>query len=188
MPVAEKISPWLTPGLTVIVVVAMLLALDRVQVSPDAAYRSPRVVGSAMETVEGLQRDVPAAPAFAFQDVSQRAGVAAFSGPTWGSAWGDFDGDGRVDIFVSNHGLYPSLYRNLGDGRFEDVALDLLPYHPGSDEPGGQTLERKKPHSWFLWDTHGGAWGDFDNDGDPDLILGPGRQYWQGRKALAPGE
>src|ERR687890_1682209 len=55
----------------------------------------------------------------AFTDVTERAGVKA-EGYTTGAAAGDFDNDGRIDLFVAgvqrNH-----LFRNIGDGRFEDV-------------------------------------------------------------------
>jgi hypothetical protein len=55
-----------------------------------------------------------------FEDVTEKAGVA-FKGMALGACVGDFDGDGRPDIFVSACGR-PALYRNKGDGTFEDVA------------------------------------------------------------------
>ena len=54
-----------------------------------------------------------------FTDVTERAGVQA-EGYTTGAAAGDFDNDGRVDLFVA--GVQRNqLFRNIGDGRFEDV-------------------------------------------------------------------
>ena len=55
-----------------------------------------------------------------FADVSKRAGVDAAA---WGSGVcaGDADGDGRLDLYVTNWGAN-LLYRNRGDGTFEDVA------------------------------------------------------------------
>jgi len=55
-----------------------------------------------------------------FEDVSKQAGVDLAA---WGSGAcvGDFDGDGRLDLYVTNWG--PNvLFRNRGDGTFEDVA------------------------------------------------------------------
>ena len=56
-----------------------------------------------------------------FEDVTDRAGVG-FTGAAFGACVGDFDGDGTPDLFVPAYGM-PALYRNKGDGTFEDVAL-----------------------------------------------------------------
>ncbi len=57
---------------------------------------------------------------FRFEDVSKKAGVDAAA---WGSGAcaGDFDGDGRLDLYVTNGGEN-LLYRNQGDGTFSEVA------------------------------------------------------------------
>lgn len=89
-----------------------------------------------------------------FQDVASSAGVI-YSSETYGSSWGDYNGDGWPDLFSNNHRQRESLYRNNGNGTFTDVASQV------------STLWRDKPKE----DTHGGAWGDFDNDGDQDLIV-----------------
>ena len=57
----------------------------------------------------------------AFRDVGAAAAVAD-SGKTIGTAAGDFDGDGRTDLYAVNIGQLNRLYRNLGDGTFADVA------------------------------------------------------------------
>ena len=54
-----------------------------------------------------------------FEDVTAAAGVGD-RGYGSGAAVGDFDNDGRSDLYVTNFGVNV-LYRNLGDGRFEDV-------------------------------------------------------------------
>lgn len=55
-----------------------------------------------------------------FEDVTERAGVGANPGYGMGVTCGDFDGDGRTDLYVLNlRGNV--LYRNRGDGTFEDV-------------------------------------------------------------------
>ena len=75
-------------------------------------------------------------PAVSFSDVTVSAGLwaqhwngflnPAFCGPEYmagGVAAGDFDGDGFVDLFVSRMYANDLLYRNLGDGSFEEVGL-----------------------------------------------------------------
>ena len=75
---------------------------------------------------------------------------------TAGSAWGDLNGDGWPDLWVSNHWHQPpSLYLNRKDGTFVDIAADVLVAELPSD-------------------FHGAAWADFDNDGDQDLIVTTG--------------
>ncbi len=87
-----------------------------------------------------------------FEDVTASSGLGSYSGMTHGAAWGDYDGDGRPDVYLTNHLNAPRLYRNLGGGRFEDVtSRAFLPEQ-------------------LQGDKHGAAWGDFDNDGRPDLV------------------
>lgn len=86
-----------------------------------------------------------------FEEVSQQAGIHRI-GESWGNAWGDFDGDGYLDLWATNHKHKPSLYRNNGDGTFTDIIDEVWDANPFAD-------------------THGVAWADFDNDGDQDLIV-----------------
>lgn len=85
-----------------------------------------------------------------FEDATNSAGIAFVSGISFGSSWGDFNGDTFPDLYVSNHYRPVSLYLNNGDGTFTDIAADTL------SEQGR--------------DTHAAAWADFDNDGDQDII------------------
>jgi hypothetical protein len=59
-----------------------------------------------------------------FQDVTKQAGVWNTNQKALGVAPYDFDGDGRVDFLVSNDTAPNNLYRNRGDGTFEDVAVE----------------------------------------------------------------
>jgi len=84
-----------------------------------------------------------------FEDVSKQAGVDAAA---WGNGVcaGDFDGDGHLDLYVTNWG--PNLlFRNRGDGRFVEVAAQA-----GVAASG--------------WST-GCAFFDADADGDLDLYV-----------------
>ena len=85
-----------------------------------------------------------------FTDVAKQAGVTNLR-YCKGSAWGDFDGDGDPDLYVSNYASENSLYRNDGQGVFTDVAVDL-----------GVTEPRRSFATWF-W--------DYDNDGLLDLFV-----------------
>ncbi len=64
-------------------------------------------------------------------DVSATCGIAQDNRRSFGPAFGDFDRDGLLDLFVSNYGYSVDvpqgneLYRNLGNGQFEDVTMDL---------------------------------------------------------------
>jgi len=89
-----------------------------------------------------------------FADVTRQAGVAADSGRSYktGVAVGDFDGDGRLDLYVTAFG--PNiLFRNNGNGSFTDVTST-------SGVAGGATE----------WSTSAGFF-DFDRDGDLDLYV-----------------
>ncbi len=67
-------------------------------------------------------------------------------------AWGDYDNDGRLDIALSGYsvglGYICRIYRNRGDDTFADIGAGL----PGVN---GASV----------------AWGDYDNDGDLDLVM-----------------
>jgi hypothetical protein len=101
------------------------------------------------------------ASAVVFTDVTTNAGINYVQHPgnapgaglfrTGGAAAADFDNDGWVDIFATRLNARPLLYRNLGDGTFQDVAISA-----------GFT-------SSLL--ANGPAWGDIDNDGDSDLYV-----------------
>ncbi len=112
-----------------------------------------------------------------FDDVTFPAGLGMntrYLG--WGCAFVDIDNDGWADIFVCNGHIYPEIrrlpldihyeepkivYYNLKNGRFKDISKEL----------GDAILE---PTS-----TRGCAVGDFDNDGDLDIVTNPVNGYPQ---------
>ncbi|MBK8098028.1 MAG: VCBS repeat-containing protein [Planctomycetes bacterium] len=72
-----------------------------------------------------------------FVDVTERSGIQDF-GMGLSATWWDFDADGLPDLYVANDLESPDiLWRNLGNGRFENVTADVLPhtayYGMGSD-------------------------------------------------------
>ncbi|MEL7079517.1 MAG: CRTAC1 family protein [Cyanobacteria bacterium J06582_2] len=85
-----------------------------------------------------------------FQDVTDNSGID-YTGASYGIAWGDYNDDGWIDLWVGNHGSPATLYQNQVDGTFADVTLSAFGHQPRAD-------------------FHGTAWADFDNDGDLDLI------------------
>lgn len=69
----------------------------------------------------------------------------------WGCAWGDYDNDGNLDLFVANRGENNFLYRNNGGGTFTRITTGEI-----VNEIGG----------WVSC-----AWADYDNDGFLDLFV-----------------
>jgi hypothetical protein len=92
----------------------------------------------------------------AFTDVSQAAGIAGVAGPGLGVSCADFDGDGWPDIYVANDGAANFLWRNKGDGSFEETGL-LSGAAYGMDGIARAGM--------------GATAGDFDNDGDEDIFV-----------------
>lgn len=110
-------------------------------------------------------------PAGRFRDASQSCGVAEPTYATlgWSCALVDFEHDGDVDLFQANGHVFPQVDRfslgtsylqknqvleNDGDGRFRDVS-----------ERAGPALAVARAH-------RGAAFGDYDEDGDQDILVG----------------
>jgi hypothetical protein len=92
----------------------------------------------------------------AFEDVSRKAGLASDAGRGMSVAVGDADGDGWPDVFVTNDNMPNFLFRNRGDGTFEEVALLA----------GVALMDGGKPVA-----SMGADFRDYDNDGLPDITV-----------------
>jgi hypothetical protein len=104
-----------------------------------------------------------------FSDVSFNSGIGINSNYVgWGCAFIDYDNDGWPDIMQINGHVYPEIdhynlgqtfknprlvYRNLGNGRFQDVSRSM---GPGITE---------------RFSSRGAAFGDYDNDGGMDALI-----------------
>ena len=90
---------------------------------------------------------------FKFVDVTVKAGLEALFEGHWavGCSFADFDGDGKLDLFVAGTGDRNLLLRNLGNGKFKDVAKELH-------------LERTGASVQMTF-------ADYDRDGDLDAFL-----------------
>ena len=125
-----------------------------------------------------------------FRDEAAEAGVEDI-GPGMSAAWFDYDGDGRADLYVANmwtdagqrtiqdahftpahgapeayhrHTMGNSLFRNLGDGKFEDV-----------------TMQQQVAFGRWAWGADGC---DFDNDGHAEIFVTCGMLTNESKKDL----
>ena len=135
-----------------------------------------------------------------FRDQSAMSGLGPASMPFtgWGTAWFDFDNDGWLDVFSANGTIITEeghekvsfpydqrkmLFRNLGNGRFEDVSSKAGAVFALSES------------------GRGAAFGDIDNDGDIDILVGNdagavrllinnvgNRQHWLGLRLVGAKE
>jgi hypothetical protein len=90
-----------------------------------------------------------------FTDVSHQSHLSQYAGKGMGVAFADYDGDGFIDIFVSNDTFPSYLFHNNGDGTFTDVAMQAgVAYNDAGKTVAGMGAEFR----------------DLDNDGKPEIF------------------
>ncbi|MBI4421528.1 MAG: VCBS repeat-containing protein [Gemmatimonadetes bacterium] len=86
-----------------------------------------------------------------FTEIAARAGVLGERGKSLGAAWADFDEDGWPDLYVANDVTDNQLFRNRGNGTFEDIS--------------------HQAHVADYRSAMGLAVGDWDGDQDTDIFI-----------------
>jgi cytochrome c peroxidase len=115
----------------------------------DLSHVIPAAVPSGLPVHDGVLEPT------AFVHVTEAAGITAKHTQGYqitGQAWADYDGDGWLDLYVTDSVGPNTLYRNNGDGTFSVSPLNdqvALPEHYSG----------------------GASWADYDNDGWPDLLV-----------------
>jgi hypothetical protein len=91
-----------------------------------------------------------------FTDVSERSGIARHIGKGMGVTFADYDLDGFTDVFVANDSVRSFLFRNRGDGTFQELGIEA-----------GVALREDGAAIAGM----GADFRDLDNDGLPDLVV-----------------
>jgi len=91
-----------------------------------------------------------------FRNVSGESGIAKYLGKGMGVAFGDYDDDGFLDVFVANDSVPNFLFHNAGNGTFSEVAADAgVAYSENGNAASSMGVDFR----------------DFDNDGREDLFV-----------------
>ena len=103
-----------------------------------------------------------------FEEVSQPVGLATRTLPYlgWATFFLDFDNDGNLDLFVANGHIFPQVEPSLETYRQSDLLFR------GNGEFGFQDVtDQVKLNKAPVRSSRGGAFCDYDNDGDQDLLV-----------------
>jgi hypothetical protein len=104
-----------------------------------------------------------------FVDVTMRAGLGVETRYIcWGTGFEDFDNDGVPDIFVVTGSVYPEVERVLPESRHRTPRLLFRGLGEGKFE---ELIEEAGPGVSAQHASRGCAFGDFDNDGDIDILV-----------------
>ena len=113
-------------------------------------YSNPQVYAGISDTLYKNNGDGT------FTDVTKQAGVYNDDGKGLGVTCGDYDNDGRIDIYIANDTTPNFLYRNVGDGRFVDIGpFAGAAYNEHGVAEGGMGVD----------------FGDYNNDGSLDIFV-----------------
>ena len=113
-------------------------------------YSNPQVYAGVSDTLYRSNGDGT------FTDVTRQTGVYNKTGKGLGVTCGDYDNDGRIDIYVANDTTPNFLYRNSGNGRFVDIGpFAGAAYNEHGVAEGGMGVD----------------FGDYNNDGSLDIFV-----------------
>jgi enediyne biosynthesis protein E4 len=121
------------------------------------AYAGPAIYGPVPATLFHNNRDGT------FTDISRESGIAAHPGTGMGVVCADYDDDGHTDIIVGNDGMANFVWKNDGQGHFQEVGL-----------LSGLAYDR----NGIGLGTMGVECGDYDNDGRLDFFMTHYQKQW----------